>query len=295
MIVVIKKFTKFLVIVIVIVLVLLAFSWAWLSYGSMNKAKQKVFSVLPFPAVTVNGHPVSLRTYIVRYKMAENFSKQMGAAPQDLKSTVFGRLIEEAKIEQLAERKGVAASREQVDREYRRREKEYASQTQGKLADALGSYGVSEREYREEFLKAEINAANLAAWYYGQRGLNPGAYQTADNIISSLQAGAKFADLAKAYSQDDQTKSLGGDLGFIKLDETLLEVENVLKDAQSGQTKVMPTRYGLQIVYIENIDYSGGDDALKFHIRQIFLNGGDFENWYEQETKNFKIIKIVNI
>lgn len=89
---ILKKLLKSAIIVIAIVIVFLIGSWAWLSYGSLTPAKEKVFSVLPFPAALVGGRPVTVKAFIGRYNLAQNFA---GQNTDNLKASVFDRLIAE--------------------------------------------------------------------------------------------------------------------------------------------------------------------------------------------------------
>lgn len=159
----------------------------------------------------------------------------------------------------------------------------------------MSQYGLTESNYKSEVLSAQVTAANVTAWFYGQRALNNQAYTQADQIVNQFNNGASFAELAQNFSQDQSTKNLGGDLGFVEPDKILPEVANALNNAAAGQIKIIPTRYGIELVFVEDKDNHGPNGGLRLHLRQIFLAGGDFNAWYQQETQNLKVIKIVNL
>ncbi|HQT76381.1 MAG TPA: peptidylprolyl isomerase [Rhodopila sp.] len=63
----------------------------------------------------------------------------------------------------------------------------------------------------------------------------------ADELIKRLQAGASFADLARAFSQDGTARN-GGDLGFARLDMLTPELGAVMFALAPGQMTQYPVR-----------------------------------------------------
>lgn len=83
---------------------------------------------------------------------------------------------------------------------------------------------------------------------------------TAVELLRSLRtrilAGESFGDLAKKYSDDEETKSLGGDLGTVNLDQLDAEFAGVLKTLQTGEISqphrvTLKSSYGYQIVHVK--------------------------------------------
>ncbi len=67
--------------------------------------------------------------------------------------------------------------------------------------------------------------------------------------------GESFAELARKYSEDDETKSIGGDLGRVAVDQLEKEFGEVIKNLKEGEISEphrVPLRssYGYQIVYV---------------------------------------------
>jgi foldase protein PrsA len=76
------------------------------------------------------------------------------------------------------------------------------------------------------------------------------ALATAKEVIKKLEAGEKFADLAKKYSDDDATKDKGGDLGYFNKGEMESAFETAayaLKLNEYTKTPVK-TSYGYHII-----------------------------------------------
>lgn len=282
--------------IIVMVLVFIIGSWAWLSFGKISPVQEKIYSFLPFPAAVVNGRAISIKQYISRYHQAQAFvQKSAQGTNANLKSAVFQRLLEETKLKIIAEQKNVPATDSQINKEYAKRQENFSSIGQGDLKQTLKQYGIDEKTYKNELLRANVTAANLTVWFYSQRSLNSQAYAKADEILEKLKLGQSMEVLAKAYSQDQQSKNMGGDLGYLEINQILPELELPLQNMAVGQSQILPTRYGLEIIKIEGRDNQGTGGFIRYHLRQIFLSGGDFNGWYGEQTKNFKIIKIINI
>ncbi|HEY4612357.1 MAG TPA: peptidylprolyl isomerase [Bacteroidota bacterium] len=82
-----------------------------------------------------------------------------------------------------------------------------------------------------------------------------GAVEFLRALKDSLRTGAAFADLAKKYSEDEETKILGGDLGRAVLDQLQPDFAAVVRDLKDGEISE-PYRvphgasYGYQIVLV---------------------------------------------
>ncbi|MDE2312375.1 MAG: peptidylprolyl isomerase [Patescibacteria group bacterium] len=271
-----------------VILLLAAACWLWLSSGQLTFAKQRVFSVLPFPAALVNGRPLSMSKFLFRYRLAQATLKtsEQNINDTQLKQQTLSRVITEAQLKQIASGLGVLAGSGQIDLEYRRR---------GADPKQLATYGLTEAEFKSEVIAPYVTANNLLIWFYGQKNLNNQTYQTADKILTQLRSGGDFAQLAKTYSQDQRTALLGGDSGFISPQDLLPEVSDAAAQMQPGDFNLVPTRFGLQILWLQSRDNQGPQYEPRLHLRQILLGGSDFNQWYTEKTKGATIIKIVSL
>jgi peptidyl-prolyl cis-trans isomerase SurA len=77
------------------------------------------------------------------------------------------------------------------------------------------------------------------------------------NVLrDSIVAGKPLSELARRYSEDDETKSIGGDLGQISVDQLESDFSGVVKDLKPGEISlphrvVMKNSYGYQIVQLK--------------------------------------------
>ena len=81
------------------------------------------------------------------------------------------------------------------------------------------------------------------------------AVDTLRSLRERALHGESFAELAKTYSEDEDTKALGGDLGSVTAEQLTPNFAATLKDLKSGEIS-MPSRitigssYGFQIVLV---------------------------------------------
>lgn len=115
-------------------------------------------------------------------------------------------------------------------------------------------------------------------------------------LRDSVLKGGLFADLARKYSEDDETKSIGGDLGRVSLDQLEGDFAPVVKDLKTGEIS-QPHRvtfrasYGYQIVFVRkripahttnlNDDYKRIEQMALF-VKRNKLNA----EWLEELKKN---------
>ena len=91
-----------------------------------------------------------------------------------------------------------------------------------------------------------------------------------------------MAQLAASPSQDSFQQATGGDLGFVDITQLLPELRQVVGGMKVGDVKVIPSRYGINIMKLE------GKNGNQLHLRQIFLQGGNFQMWYNNETNGYR-------
>lgn len=109
-------------------------------------------------------------------------------------------------------------------------------------------------------------------------------------------AGESFSDLAKQYSDDEETKSLGGDLGTVGLEQLDADFAGVLKNLQTGEISephrvTLKTSYGYQIVWVKKRipAHTMNLDTDYKRIEQIalyFKRSRKNSEWVEELKKN---------
>jgi peptidyl-prolyl cis-trans isomerase D len=77
--------------------------------------------------------------------------------------------------------------------------------------------------------------------------------QKAQNLALQAQAGADFADLARANSRDAATKDKGGDLGVVKRGQNSSEWDTVAFGLKPGTLGLAATPQGIYVIKVEEI------------------------------------------
>lgn len=88
----------------------------------------------------------------------------------------------------------------------------------------------------------------------------PASDSAAVHLLSALRdsivQGRSLAEFARRYSEDEETKSIGGDLGQVSVDQLEADFLSVVKDLKSGEVSpphriTMKNAYGYQIVLLK--------------------------------------------
>jgi peptidyl-prolyl cis-trans isomerase SurA len=98
-------------------------------------------------------------------------------------------------------------------------------------------------------------------------------YETARKIIEQLRQGGSFADLAVQFTETS-TKSTGGDLGWLKLNQLPQAIGNAVVEMSQGEIIAVPTANGISIVLLidkKQIGMSDPRDAL-LSLKQIAID-----------------------
>jgi peptidyl-prolyl cis-trans isomerase D len=73
----------------------------------------------------------------------------------------------------------------------------------------------------------------------------------AEGLMKQIKAGANFADLAKANSDDPGSKVQGGELGFARRGMMVPPFENAIFTQKIGDTQIVKSSFGYHIVQVE--------------------------------------------
>jgi parvulin-like peptidyl-prolyl isomerase len=115
-------------------------------------------------------------------------------------------------------------------------------------------------------------------------------------LRDSLLKGQSFAEFARKYSEDDDTKSVGGDLGSISVDQLEPDFATVVKTLKPGEISdahrvTMKTSYGYQIVLLKK-RVAGhaanlADDYRRVEQMALYLKRNKINAaWIEELKKN---------
>ena len=128
----------------------------------------------------------------------------------------------------------------------------------------------------------------------------PASDSAAVNLLRGLRERVlkkeSFAELAKKYSEDDDTKSVGGDLGLIAVDQLEADFSSVVKDLKPGEISephrvALKASYGYQIVLLKKRiaghDVNLQDDYKRVEQMALYLKRNRLNaEWIEELKKN---------
>ena len=77
--------------------------------------------------------------------------------------------------------------------------------------------------------------------------------QQAQDLLDRARAGEDFAQLAKAYSQDERTREKGGDLGYLKRGQLQPQWEEVAFSLRPGEVALASTSQGFHLILVEEV------------------------------------------
>ena len=110
------------------------------------------------------------------------------------------------------------------------------------------------REHQQDFL----NRVRVAV-----RHILVPTQAEAENLLGQLRGGADFIALAKQYSQDTNTRDLGGALGFVESNKPVMGIGNdpefvsAVLPLEPGQLTVTKSRLGWHVVKVEKREGGG--------------------------------------
>ncbi|MGE3179483.1 MAG: peptidyl-prolyl cis-trans isomerase [Vicinamibacterales bacterium] len=140
-----------------------------------------------------------------------------------------------------------------------------------------------ERAYNENFdqysTPEEIRASHILLRTEGKE--ETAVKAKADELLTQARAGADFAELAKANSEDEGTKANGGDLDFFPRGRMVPEFDAAAFALQPGQiSDVVKTQYGFHIIKL--VEKRGGTTRPLEEVRQQLTDQLTMERAQEQ-------------
>jgi parvulin-like peptidyl-prolyl isomerase len=172
---------------------------------------------------------------------------------------ILNVMIEQKLMEQAAEKAGITVTEEDVNGEMEAMIAESGSEEafRAQLEEWGETYEEARREVRAQLIGMAMTERVLEGVpeeteHVHARHILVDTKEEAERLHAQLEAGADFAELAKAHSQDDSTRESGGDLGFFPRGILVAtEVEEAAFALQPGQfSEVISSSMGYHIVQV---------------------------------------------
>jgi parvulin-like peptidyl-prolyl isomerase len=235
-----------------------------------------------YPAVVIGTGYISAAYWEQRQKIAQKFDSQA------VKSEIGDQLVKIKKEQQL-----VSSLKVKTDISMQDELNFYKTGKNVEYKKLVDNYFFgSENLFVEYALKPIVYDALLRIKYNSDLKANSHSHQRAKDILSQVQNGQSFEELAKTESDDKITGQLGGDLGFVQAGQILPELGKVINDGSTGKVidSVVISRLGYHVLFpVETADQNG---TKVWHVKHILIKTSGFESWLSQMLDRFWVWRL---
>lgn len=231
---------------------------------STSQPMYQITRVIPYPVARIGSTFVAyenylfeLRHYIHYYENQQELSFESEAGRDqlnDYKKRALDKVVNDAYVKQIAEEQGITVSEAEVDEQIRiAREQNRLGSSDQVFEDVLRDFWDWSVDDFRRSLRSEILLQKVL------RQQDVEARDTIVEIQAKLEAGDKFSDLAKEFSEDFITSEEGGDFGFVdkssrtvsqKAVDTLFE----LNKGEVSEEIIVPYGTGYALALIQFTD-----------------------------------------
>lgn len=290
-----KSFFKRITVAAILFVSLIIIIFGAMIYGFHKDtyAVQTAARVVPYPAAFVNKSVVTLRDFYFTRMFTEHFyvASKLPYDKSTIGNQILDQLIDQKIVSQHASSEGIKITQSEIEQAYNKLNEKNGKEEVRKVLSDL--YGLSESQFKElishEVLKQKIEASlkEKGRWHQvqvrhllikveqnaEQKAVDGGKQKAEDNIVK-IKGGKSFDEIAKANSEDVESKDQGGELGFLSRGQTVKEFEDAAFGAKKGDiVGPIRTQYGWHVLLVEDIR---GDS--------------DYKIWHD-EAKIYKLIK----
>jgi len=252
-------------------------------------------TVAPPLAALANGQPIYQSDYERKLEQYEASLPEQGIDPNSpegqakmawARAYVLNVMIEQALTEQAAAAAGIVLSDVEVDAYMQDviAENDGEEQFRAKLEERGETYEEAWQEIRVELIgmamtQRIIESVPTTAEHVHARHILVDTPEEAERLLGQLRAGADFAALALAHSQDPNTREIGGDLDWFPRGILMApEVEEAAFALQPGQfSQVVLSSLGYHIVQVIERDPARPVSQKNL----LFLQDRALQEWVE--------------
>jgi len=269
-------------------------------------AKTKALPTLtPFdPAVAalVNGQAIQMADYEQRLSQAQvYFAKQPGFDPQSpegekalqqLRAQVLQWMIDQILIEQAAAKLGIQITEQQVEEQITRMKGSDEARFQKWLAANGLTIEALKQQVRMDLITTAVRDHVTAsvpreAPQVHVRHILLSQENAARQVLQKLQRGEDFARLAQEYSEDETTRTNGGDLGFLPRGVMPPAFDQAAFSLQPGEISgIVRSEFGYHIIQVIEV-------AAKRPVPEELwpmVQQQAFEKWLAQQRSRAQIV-----
>jgi foldase protein PrsA len=270
---------------------------AW-KLGADSKFSNFFLRSYAFPAVVVDGNFVKYSDFLFEKKAVKQLSDVNNAGFDNarIETEVVTKLVENAVLENLADRFGIKVTDEDMKTQF-----EMLSQQMGGddkvAAEVQKAFGWNLEAFKKHLLYYTVLQQKLVKDVPATKIASGDAEKKAYEVLNSYKNKEKtFEDLAKEFSEDQGSASKGGDLGWFTRGRMVPEFEESAFKLSPGEvSEPVKTQYGYHIILVE--EKKAADPATntqeQVKARHILLASKQFDEFYNEYKKTAKAYKFV--
>lgn len=265
---------------------------------STSDFSYQVSQIIPFPVAKVGGSFVAyenylfeLKRYIYYYNNVENIDfNDAKYKPQldDQKKKILQRVVDQTYIRQIAKKNNITVSDEEIDSRITILKNQNRLGNNDKVfEDTLRDfYNWSENDFRRSIRNDILTSKVLAI-------IDTDARSKANTALEEVKKGTDFAVVASTYSDDLQTKDLGGEIpGYIDPQDRNAQSEqaDILGKLKVGETsEIINLGYGFEI--LKKLEDKDGT----YHAAHIIVSFKPIEEALNEEKANNKTTVYIHL
>lgn len=272
----------FLALLLLALIILGVFAIGVYKVGWNGEITQKFSRIIPLPAATVNGKIISLSDY---WQMLEIDKKFGGDSGKSIKSSnlLLEYLIENQIVVDL-----LKSHLQSLDFN----EEDYYQYLTMKFKNN-GQFPVFENSFKKFIVLQDLNKVKLKIWWHAQ-DTNSDSYKKARLAEQEIEKGVDFEYLSEIYSDDQETKYIGGDLGFMTEKELPPWFSKAVTNLEIGKsTGILNGPDGYYLLKVASVNENS--DPSRKQIKQIYIKSDTFDKFFEIEKQKYRVLVFKNL
>ena len=247
--------------------------------------------LVPVPAAIVGNRLVTIAEYDARLGSFEKASSR--AASVEEKHNILNDLVSEKVIQDLADSKGIRVKRQDVDKYYSYTLSSLNINSVEARQEIEKNFGWSEEQFRQYLIVPAVYEHLLRADFFRSQQNAP-AFKKANDLekLFDSTTTADFTVLARVYSEDEESKYLGGDIGFLTLQELDPALSGAIENLEEGKVSGMiVSGIGYHFLKVASIDEES--NPRRYQVKQILIKGQDFEKYLENQKSEHRVYRLM--
>jgi len=256
------------------------YRYHWSRYGTKTIVK-----IIPYPAAIVGPTIITVANLDYHQQFAAHFIQRTNASldEQTLRKQTLEMLIEQRLVEIETKRYHLALSSEESEAGFRQIVQEVGGEEKVRRmwADLYGGTIEDMKQLlRERLLVSKFQREVFVSVHVAQILVKD--ENRAKEILKQLNAGADFAQLAKKFSEDANSREQGGDLGWLNRESLFngqplpQELEKAIFSLKPGEISKEPVKSGLGFYLFKVIEKRGQLDQ-------------SYQDWLKSKKEKTKI------